>query len=267
MSNQVASLLAKLDTGLNKKKGAGKKDWAAINEARKKAFWKPKDGKNEILVFTPSFSTDPFMFWGFHKNLQEVDYYSIPCDHYNKQESCLVCEVYESLKSEDWEGNKHLWMPIEQKTETYVPMIDLTSPATIAEGPRWFRVSKTIMNVMVESLRNLEDGEVPFFDQTTPQRVIINYDKNQAPATQYSVSFKPLKNVPTAEQYAEWAEKIQPVSEFIYSKSQDEVKKLVDEYFARVAEALDNSMDEAPAQPADEAEDAPASKLSKLKGK
>lgn len=261
-TDQVSGLLARLDSSMNKKKAGGKKDWAAINEARKKAFYKIKEGKNELLVFTPAFGEDPFTFWGFHRGLQEVDYWSIPCDKKNKNETCLVCDVVESLKTEDWKGNQHLWMPIEDKTETYVPVIDLTSAATQAEGPKWWRVSKTVLNSMVDSLKNLEDGEVSFFDTTAPQRVIVNYDKNQPPATQYSVSFKALKTIPTPEQYAEWASAVQPVGEYVFSKSQDEVKKLVDEYFARMAELLDETT-----TPEAETSEAPAaeSKLSKLK--
>ena len=240
--NQVSALLARLDNAIGKKnKTGGKKDWAAINAARKAAFWKPKEGKNTILVLTPSFGEDPFTFWGFHKGLQEVDYYSVPCDHFNKSEDCLVCNVVKGLKEDGWEANKHLWMPIEQKTETYAPIIDFTSAATIAEGPKWFRVSKTIMDQIINSVNNLEDGELPFYDETQPQRLIITYDKTQLPATMYSVAFKDMKDVPTAEQFAEWKSKIQSVGDYIFSKSQDEIKKIVDEYFVRVATELDQA--------------------------
>ena len=86
-STQVSALLSRLEGAMGKKQpGGGKKDWAAINAAKKAAFWKPKEGKNTILVLTPSFGEDPFTFWGFHKGLQEVDYWSTPCDHYNKDE-------------------------------------------------------------------------------------------------------------------------------------------------------------------------------------
>lgn len=240
---QVSALLDRLDAAIGKKnKGnGGKKDWVAINAARKAAFWKPKEGKNTILVLTPSFGTDPFTFWGFHKGLQEVDYYSVPCDHYNKAEDCMVCNVVKGLKEDGWEANKHLWMPIEQKTETYAPIIDYTTAASIAEGPKWFRISKTIMDQIINSVKNLEDGEFPFYDETAPQRLIITYDKTQLPATMYSVSFKAMKDVPTAEEFADWKSKVQPVGEYIYSKSQDEIKKIVDEYFVRVATELDQS--------------------------
>jgi len=267
-NTNISSLLARLDDKLGtKKKTGGKKDWAAINAARKNAFWKAKEGKNQVLIFCPEGAEDPFVFWGFHKNLQEVDYYSVPCDHTNKNEDCVICNVVNSLKDENWEGQRYLWSPIEGKTETYVPVIDLTSAATMAEGPKWFRVSKTIMNAMINSIKNLEEGEVPFFDQSAPMRVTINYDKSALPAAQYDTSFKAMKDIPTAEQYAAWASALKPVGEWIFSKSQDEIKKLVDEYFVRMAELADASKEDAGNAP-DEAEaSAPKaeSKLAKLK--
>lgn len=238
---QVAELLTKLGNATERKKNV-KRDYAAA----KKMFWKPKDGKNQILIFTPAFATDPFTIWGFHKGLQEVDYYSVPCDSYNHQEECVICNVVKGLKDENWEGNKHLWMPIEQRTETYAPIIDLSSEATKAEGPKWFRISKTIMGQLVQQLKNLEDGELPFYDESAPQRIILDYDKNQTPQQQYSVSFKEMKDKPSVEQIAEWANTIQPVGNYIFSKTQDENKKLVDEYFGRMAALLDEAADKKP---------------------
>lgn len=266
MSNKdVSSLLAKLDSSLNRKKGAGKKDWAAINEARKKAFFKPQQGKNQILVLTPTGSSDPFTIWGYHNNLQEVSYYSVPCDNFNKGEECVICNVVESLKKENWEGNKHLWMPIEQKTEYYAPIINLETSATIAEGVKWMRVSKTIMNQMVESLKNLEEGEVPFFDAENPQRIIINYDKNQSPSAQYTLQFKELKGAVSAQQIADNAGIVTPVSEYINSKSQEEIKKLVEEYFNRIAEVVEESIEGNKAEIEEKAAVQVESKLSRLK--
>jgi hypothetical protein len=264
-TNSVSSLLAKLDSSLNRKKGAGKKDWAALNEARKKAFYKPQQGKNQILVLTPAGASDPFTIWGYHNNLQEVSYYSVPCDNFNKNEDCVICNVVESLKKENWEGNKHLWMPIEQKTEYYAPIINLESAATIAEGAKWMRISKTIMNQMVESLKNLEEGEFPFFDAENPQRIIINYDKNQSPSAQYTLQFKELKGAVTAQQIADYAGNITPVGEYIISKSQDEVKKLVDEYFTRIAEVVEESIEGNKEAIEEKAAAQVESKLSRLK--
>lgn len=267
-STQVSALLSRLEGAMGKKQpGGGKKDWAAINAAKKAAFWKPKEGKNTILVLTPSFGEDPFTFWGFHKGLQEVDYWSTPCDHYNKDEDCVVCNIVKGLKAEGREANKHLWMPIEQKTETYVPIVDYSSTATIAEGPKWFRMSKTIMEQLVNSIKSLEEGEVPFYDETSPQRLILTYDKNEKPQSMYNVQLKVMKDVPSEKQYADWKVKILPVSEYITSKSTDEVKKIVDEYFVRVSTELENTQDETVNESSDDsnvAEDTTPSVKSKL---
>lgn len=260
MSQEVASLLAKLDAAMGKKKSAQKIDWAEA----KKAFWKPKDGKNQIAVITPEGLSDPFVSWGYHKGLQEVEYYSVPCDKMNKDEHCVICEVVDQLKAENWEGNKHLWMPIEQKIDTYAPIIDLSSAATIAEGAKWMRVSKTIMLQMIESLKILEEGEVPFFDLENPQRLIISYDKTQAPASQYNVSFKDMKDKDIIAKMVEASHNIRPVGDFIFSKSQDSNKKLVEEYFARISNVLEESMDKQPSDSTDAAEKA-APKLGGMK--
>lgn len=238
MSHEVASLLAKLEASLGKKKNV-KVDYAEA----KKAFWKPQSGKNQIAILTPAGQSDPFVMWGYHKGLQEVDYYSVPCDKMNKDEHCVICEVVENLKAENWEGNKHLWMPIEQKIDTYAPIIDLSSAATIAMGPKWMRISKTIMTQLILSIQNLEEGEVPFFDAEAPQRIILDYDKTETPANQYKVTLKGLKEKDTIKMMAEFAQSINPVGNYIFSKTQDSNKKLIEEYFARISSNLEESMD------------------------
>lgn len=261
-ANDVAALLAKLDSTLNNKKSKGNVDYAKLNEERKKAFWKPKTGKNQILIFTPDFSGEPFSFWGYHQGLQEVDYYSVPCDKKNKGEECLICNVVDDLKSSDWAGNKHLWAPIEQKIYTYAPIIDLSSKESMAEGPKWFRIPKTVMSQLTDNLCNLEfeNGERPFYDHSQPQRILLNYDKDQAPASQYGVQFKELKDVPSEQQYADWSGSVKPVLDYMFTKANNNNKQLIDEYFLRIAEKLDSTID-------DSAEDTSAaeSKLSKLK--
>jgi len=259
---QVAGLLARLDKTLNKNKGKNKKDWKAINEARNKIMFKPKEGKNEIMFLTPAFGQDPFTEWGFHNNLQETSYYSVPCDLFNSNTPCIVCETVEELKK-DWDTNKLLWSPIEQKLEYYAPLINLETAATIAEGPKWMRVSKTIMNQLVEWLKNLEEDELPFYDAVKPSRVLINYDKKELPQSQYKLERKDLKHKFSEDQIAEWAGAVIPISEYILPKSQDEIKKIVDDYFKRVYDAVADSQNgdtvTAPAP------DAVTSKLSKLK--
>lgn len=241
-NNQVANLLAKLDKTLNRNQGK-KVDWKELNEARKKAFFKPSPGKNQIMIITPEFSNEPFMSWGYHNNLQETSYYSVPCDAHNKNESCLICDVVNSLKKQDFMGNKPLWSPIEQKIEHYAAVVNLESAETMKEGPKWMRVSRTVLTPMMEWLSNLEEGEYPFYDMEHLERIILNYDKSQLPAMQYKLEKKPLtaSQKVSADQLAEWAGIVKPVGEFIYSKKQDEVQKIIDEYFLRMADTLDSS--------------------------
>lgn len=271
---QVSSLLARLDKSLNKNRGKNKKDWKAINEARQRVMFKPKEGKNQLLFLTPSFGQDPFTEWGFHNNLQETSYYSVQCDAFNNNGKCVVCDTVESLKSEDFTGNKSLWAPIEQKIEYYAPLINLETAATIAEGPKWMRISKTIMNQFVEWLKNMEEGEFPFYDAINPSRVLLTYNKNEMPMSQYKLEQKPLTQKFTAEQIAEWSESILPIAEYIVPKSQEEITKIVEDYFKRVYETVENSLENGEADEAEEVVETPptalvlpntAGKLSKLK--
>jgi hypothetical protein len=240
----VQSLLQKLDTALGKKKPAGKIDFKALDELKKKIFLKFKEVKNNIVFITPEGAEDPFTFWGFHNSLQETAYWSTPCDEFNKNSSCVVCKVIEDLKSENHEGNKHLWYPIRQQIEYYAPVIVVDSEATINEGVKWLRLSKTVMSQLTEWLRNLEKDEQPFYSDEEPQKVIINYDKKAAPMEQYKLDKKNFKGF-ADEQLAEWRTNLKPIAEFIMSKKQEEVTKIVDGYFERVAkEVADQTEDE-----------------------
>lgn len=264
-ATNVQSLLEKLDSSLNRKKKKTT-DWSEV----KKAIWKPKNGENNILVFVPAYTgePDPFIQWGYHQGLQEVSYYSVPCDAMNKGEDCIICDVVDNLKKEDFEGNKHLWYPIEQKIEHYAPIIDLDD---VDAGPKWFRIGKLVLGKMVDELRNLEEGEFPFYDANHPKRIKLTYNKDEAPANKYSLAFKDLKDKDIIAKIPEWAEQINPINEYIFSKSQDQLKKMVDEYFVRIAEVIDDSMeDEATdeSEAVESTEDTAASaksKLSKLK--
>lgn len=255
-----------------KKPTGGRKNWDEINKERKEAIIKFKEGKNTLLFLIPNGSTEPFTTWGYHKGLQEKDYFTVPCDHMNKDTDCVVCNAIAELKKENSEGNRHLWYPIEQKTEYWAPVIDCESDATMAKGPKWIRISKTIMNAFIEHFKNLEEDEYPFFDKEHPQRVIVNYDKNQPPALQYNVSFKPMKDVPSEETYAAWTESIKPVGEYIFSRKQEALNEMVENYFTRVAEALEaeaenNSTDKPAEQQVTEAVASAEGRLASLKKK
>ena len=239
----IESLLGKLDTALGKKKAAtGRIDFKALAAEKAKSFLKLKPGKNNLVFVSPEGAEDPFQFWGYHNNLQEVPYYSVPCDAFNKNEDCTICKVIEDLKTENYEGNKHIWYPIRQQTEYYAPVVNVESDATIAEGMKWLRLSKTVMSQLTEWLRNLEKDEQAFFSDDEPQKVILNYDPKAAPMEQYKLDKKNFKGF-AEQQLADWRGGLKPVGNFILSKSQAEITKIVDAYFERIANEVANSLE------------------------
>lgn len=230
----VQGLLSRLDSALGKKKsGGGKIDYKELAALKAKSFLKLKPGKNNIVFVTPEGAEDPFQFWGYHKNLQEVAYYSVPCDKFNKNEECVVCKVVDDLKAENHEGNKHLWLPIREMIEYYAPVVVVDSEATISEGIKWLRLSKTVMSQLTEWLRNLEKDEEAFYSDNEPQKVIVTYDPKAAPADQYKLDKKSFKGF-DEQQLINWRSELKPVGDFILSKSLAEVTKIVDGYFERV---------------------------------
>lgn len=260
----MGSLLNRLDTALGKKKASGGRvDFKALDELKKKSFLKLKVGKNNVVFITPEGAEDPFTFRGFHNNLQEVSYYSVPCDQFNKNEDCTVCKVVDDLKAENYEGNKHLWFPIRQQIEYYAPVVVVDSEATIEEGIKWLKLSKTVMSQLTEWLRNLEKDELSFYSDEEPTKIIINYDKTAAPMEQYKLDKKSFKGF-TAQQLAQWREELKPVSDFIFSKSQTEITKIVDGYFERVSkEVSEQTGNETPGET--EAEEKVSKRLDYLK--
>jgi hypothetical protein len=262
--SKIESLLGKLDSALGKKKATtgGRIDYKALAAEKAKRFLKLKEGKNNIVFVCPEGSEDPFQFWGYHNNLQEVSYYSVPCDLFNKNEECLICKVVEDLKKENYEGNKHIWFPIRQQIEYYAPVVNVESQATIDEGMKWLRVSKSVMTQMTEWLRNLEKDEKEFYSDDEPQKVIITYDKSVSPTEQYKLDKKNFKGF-SEQQLADWRGNMKPVSDFILSKGQNEVKKIVDAYFEKIANEVSETLakkDDSEAQ-----EEVAAGKLSFLK--
>lgn len=244
----VQSLLQRLDSALGKKKPGqgGKIDYKELASLKAKLFLKLKEGRNSIVFITPEGAEDPFVFSGFHSGLQETAYWSVPCDKFNKEEECLVCKVVDDLKAENFEGNKGIWLPIRQQTEYYAPVIVVDSEATIEEGVKWLRLSKTIMTQLTEWLRNLEKDEQPFYSDDEPQKVIINYDKKASPMEQYKLDKKNYKSF-KEEKVAAWRAELKPVSDFIISKSLTELTKIVDQYFLRIASEVATPEEQEPA--------------------
>jgi hypothetical protein len=261
----VESLLSRLDSALGKNKAKNRVDFKELAELKKKSILKLEPGKNNIVFITPEGAEDPFTFWGFHNSLQEVAYYSVPCDQFNKNEDCMVCKVIEDLKAENHEGNKHIWYPIRQQTEYYAPVINVESDKTIADGIKWLRLSKSIMSQLTEWLRNLEKDELPFFSDDEPQKIIVTYNKGAAPMEQYKLDKKNYKGF-AEQQLADWRGSLKPIGDFILSKSQTEITKIVDAYFERIANEVANST---PASDEDvkAAEEVASGKLSFLKKK
>ena len=205
-------------------------------------YFKAKKGKNNLLFLVTAETGDPFLEWGVHKNLLEPGWKSIPCTKHNSGEECLVCEIIEDLKKDNWKGNYPLWKPIELKVEFYSPVIDLDD---VAAGLQWFRYGKTILVQIQNWLLNLEEDESPFYDLENPERVIVTYDPDKDPALMYSLDKKSIKTLP--ENIAELIEKIKPLADILSSnkKTNEEVAKLLDEYMSHTEEILQAAEDNA----------------------
>lgn len=240
--SDVSTVLARLDKTLHKNKNKNQKSYKEQNEERKKSFIKFHEGKNSIALLIPDGKKDPFFEWGYHTGLQEVSYYSVPCDKFNKGEKCIICDLVDNLK-QDWEKNKHLWMPIQQKVEVYAPVVCLDSDKTIAEGPKWVKLSKTIMEVIFNWLNNLESDEFPPYYEEEPQKIIVTYDPEAQPKDKYKVDKKNMKAF-SSSQLTEWKEMITPITDLMFSKTQEEVTKIVDEYLQRISDMLSEAEEE-----------------------
>jgi len=238
--SDLEKLLARLDT--KKFNKSNKVDYKQIKKEREKAMYKMKEGSNYVVFLIPNGQTDPFVSWSYHNNLQEVSYYSVPCDHANKHEHCTICSLIEDLKKD--EKQKHLWMPIELKTENYVPVIDVSSPEATVEGPKWMKVSTSILNVLITWLKNVEPGEQPFYSEEEPMKVIINYNSSALPKDKYSIDKKNTKPF-SEEKLKEWKDSIKPLETYILSKSESDIKKMIDDYLERIEQLmLDGKIDD-----------------------
>lgn len=238
----IEDTLSKLDGLIGKHKKKGRTDFKEIKEIRERNTLKLKEGKNQVVFVKPLGAEDPFFAWGSHKSLQEVDFWTVPCNAFNSNEECVACNVVKDLQLENWEKNRHIWSPIQQQTEVYGAVINLESEATIKEGIKWLRLSKTIVGQLTEWLRNVEKGEEPFYSEEEPQKIIITYDKSETPANQYKLTNKNMAAFP-AEQLAIWKESLRPIADFNVAKTNEEMTKIVDSYFARIEDAAANSVE------------------------
>lgn len=248
MSTNVTSTLARLA----KMNSANSKTKATTGKTVK--FFKPKPGKNNLLLLPLSETGDPFLEWHTHKNLLEKPYMDVQCNAMNKGEECIICQVVEDLQKADWKGNYPLWKPLELKTRYYSPIIDLDD---IEAGVQLWGYGKSVLAQFETWLLSLEDDEKAFFDVESPQKVLVNYNSTAAPADMYKLDKKPLKPFP-AEQVAEWQSGIRPLKDVMGAgKSEEEITAALENYMERMKDqvAATDTDDDAPA----------ASKLGSLK--
>lgn len=239
----LEKLLNKLDSKLGKKKGEGSKNFKNIDELKKKYFLKIKNGKTNVVFVTPEGAEDPFSFWGVHAGLQKTSYWTVQCDEENEGTECTVCNVINELKNEDYKGNYKLYNPIKKDIEYYAPVVVVDSDKTIEEGIKWLKISKTVMSQLTEWIRNMEADEEPFYSDEEPQKISIIYAKDAAPADKYKLDKRNFKAF-SDEQLSEWRAELKEIKEFMFIKSQESINKLVEEYFARVADEVSTDEEE-----------------------
>ena len=200
-------------------------------------YFKAKKGKNNLLFLKTEQTGDPFLEWGFHKNLLDPAWKGVPCSKFNKNETCLACTVVEDLKKSNWKGNMPLWKPIEQKVEFYSPVIDLDD---LAAGLQWYRYGKSVLSQMQNWLINLEEDESPFYELTAPEKVIVTYDPDADPALMYKLDKKSLKTLP--ENIEELLKGIKPLTELItFEKTEEEMGDLLNTYMSQAEAALEEA--------------------------
>lgn len=198
-------------------------------------YFKAKDGKNNLLLLPTPFTGDPFLEWGTHKNLLDKPYMDIACTKHNKNEECLICDVVEDLKRQNWKGNFNIWKPLELKLRYFSPIIDLDN---VQDGVQWWGYGKSVLTQFQAWLMNLEDDEKAFYETDSPSKIIVNYNSGAAAADMYKLDKKPLKafDIATNEK---WAESIKPLHEiFRINKTQEEIAECLDRYMQRMKNEL-----------------------------
>lgn len=247
MSNKLQETLARL-AKLNAQNGKGAKG--------EMKYFSPKKGKNNLLFLCTEETGDPFLVWGEHKGLLDKDWKTIPCNAHNKGESCLVCDIIKDLQKQDWKGNFNIWKPIEQKKRYFSPVIDLDD---LNAGLQWWGYGKSVLGQLENWLLNLEEGEAPFYDLESPEKVIVNYDPDADPSLKYKLDKKALKEVPAEVDAA--MSKIKPLTEVLtFSKTNEELAELLESYMNKVHTSLEEAEDETPDAEEDAAEETTSQK-------
>lgn len=212
-------------------------------------YYKAKPGKNNVLVLPSPTTGDPFFEWGTHKNLLDVSYKDIACNKHNKGEECVICQVVDDLKKQNWKGNYEIWKPLELKVRYFSPVIDLDD---IDAGVKWWGYGKTVLTQFENWLMNLEGDETPFYDIESPEKVIVSYNPEGAPTEMYKLDKKTLKPF-AKEMHDKWALDIKPLNEVMtYEMPQEKVVKALEDYMEKVkdqvASVTTEDEDEAPAK-------------------
>ena len=252
MSQTAANNLQKTLERLARMNSANKTTTTTAKSTVK--YFKAKPGKNNLLVLpTPFGSNDPFLEWGTHKNLLDQAWKDVACIQHNKGEECVICQVVEDLKKQDWKGNYNLWKPLELKIRYYSPVINLDE---VDAGVQWWGYGKSVLSQFENWLLNLEEDEAPFYSTERPEKIIVSYNDQAAPTDMYKLDKKLIAKPYSASQNAEWAEQIKPLNEVMtYEMPQEKVLEALEGYLDRRKNELDaTSVDE------ESTEDSPSSK-------
>jgi len=272
-NKEVLGLLSRLNKTLKKPQATQSSnfiDYKALKEEKEKAFTKCKPGLNKFIFLTPEGAEDPFQEWATHAGLLEKPFWTIDCNHHNKGENCLVCNIVKSLKEQDKDNNKAAYKPIDKKVDVYAPVINAESAATMAEGPKWLRITKIAIDQFTVWLENLESDEQPFYSETEPQTILLTYNngENVAPKDSYKVDRKNAKPF-SEEQLAEWKKQIKPLSYYMgsFTRSEDDLKKIIHNYLQKVADTVSDSNESENDAENDDTSSETSSKLDALKKK
>lgn len=219
-------------------------------------FFKAKAGKNNIVVLPTPQTGDPFLEWGTHKNLLDVSYKDIACNKHNKGEECVICQVVEDLKKQNWKGNFEVWKPLELKIRYFSPIIDLDD---LEGGVKWWGYGKSVLSQFENWLINLEEDEKAFYDVSSPEKIIVSYNPEGAPTEMYKLDKKTTKAF-GKELNDKWALEIKPLTEVMsYEMPQEKVVKALEDYMEKTQSLIDST------ETADESTSKKNTKLDSLK--
>ena len=213
-------------------------------------FYKVKKGKNNLIILPTPQTEDPFLEWGVHKNLLDVAWKDVPCNKYNKNEECLVCQVIEDLQKDNWKGNFPIWKPIEKKIRYFSPIVDLDD---IKLGVQWWGYGKSVLSQLENWMTNLEDEETPFYELESIEKVIVSYDPDADPSLMYKLDKKNLPaNLVTMEQLEVWVASVKPLVELMtFELSGEKLAEALDDY----TQAIQKKLEEEAANPTETTEE------------